>query len=755
MVTVREGHPVDEQGHVDLALWIDGLDARGELRDPSRMREACELAQEASRRSGTWVRQDGIVTSTFATGLEMVDILAELRCDEAGLIAAVLYRAVREERLGLDEVRLHFGDEVTGLIEGVLRMAAVSALKLGSVPKVLGEQSDQLENVRKMLVALVDDVRVALIKLAERTCVIRAAKTDAPARRERIAREVADVYAPLAHRLGIGQIRWELEDLSFRYLEPEAYKRIASLLSERREKRQQYVDEVVRSLALELDRAGVRTQISGRPKHIYSIWRKMRAKGVGFDEVYDVHAVRVLVDESKDCYAALGVVHGLWRHIPHEFDDYIALPKENGYRSIHTAVIGPEGRNVEVQIRTQEMHAEAELGVCAHWAYKSGQGTAKSDPSYEEKVTWLRQVLDWQEELGDLEGLGDALRRDFREERIYVLTPDGHVLDLARGSTPLDYAYRIHTEVGHRCLAARVGGALVPLNHVLRTGDAVEIITDECAEPSLDWLAPGLGYVGTSRARAKIQGWFRARDPDAATRSGRELISRELRRMGLEAGVLPELARRLGMSDEAGLALAVGTARVLQGTLLRAADAVVFAARAGQMQLLPQPGDGRADAAARVIGAGNLPVWISDCCGPRPGDTIVGVVALGHGVSVHRRDCARVLELGREDEGALIRLRWGEAPAPGVSHELRVDAYDRPGLLHEVSSVFAAEEVDVTATSVRTDRARSLAVMEVTLEVDGLETLGRLMDRIEGIANVIEVRRVPVVRAAGGERASA
>ena len=755
MVTVREGHPVDEQGRVDLALWIDGLDARGELRDPSRMREACELAQEASRRSGTWVRQDGVVTSTFATGLEMVDILAELRCDEQGLIAAVLYRAVREERLGLDEVRLHFGDEVAGLIEGVLRMAAVSALKLGSVPKVLGEQSDQLENVRKMLVALVDDVRVALIKLAERTCVIRAAKADAPKRRERIAREVADVYAPLAHRLGIGQIRWELEDLSFRYLEPEAYKRIASLLSERREKRQQYVDEVVRSLALNLDQSGVRAQISGRPKHIYSIWRKMRAKGVGFDEVYDVHAVRVLVDELKDCYAALGIVHGLWRHIPHEFDDYIALPKENGYRSIHTAVIGPEGRNVEVQIRTQEMHAEAELGVCAHWAYKSDHADAQTDPSYEEKVAWLRQVLDWQEELGDLEGLGDALRRDFREERIYVLTPDGHVLDLAPGSTPLDYAYRIHTEVGHRCLAARVGGALVPLNHVLRTGDAVEIITDDSAEPSLDWLAPGLGYVGTSRARAKVQGWFRARDPDAATRSGRELISRELRRMGLEAAVLPELSRRLGMPDESALALAVGTARILQGALLRAADAVVFAARAGQMQLLPQPSDGRADAAARVIGAGSLPIWISDCCGPRPGDAIVGVVAFGHGVAVHRRDCARVLELGREDEGALIRLRWGEAPAPGVSHELRVDAYDRPGLLHEVSSVFAAEEVDVTATSVRTDRSRSLAVMDVTLEVDGLETLGRLMDRIEGIANVIEVRRVPVLRASGSERASA
>ncbi|MEE4297958.1 MAG: bifunctional (p)ppGpp synthetase/guanosine-3',5'-bis(diphosphate) 3'-pyrophosphohydrolase [Pseudomonadales bacterium] len=742
MVTVRDRHPKDDAGRVDIALWLDGLDARGAVRDRARLTAACELAEAASWRAGSWVRSDGILVSSFETGLEMADILADLRVDEDGLVAGILYRAVREERLGLDEVRREFGEVTAGLVEGVLRMAAVSALKLGTVPKSLGDPEDQIENVRKMLVALVDDVRVALIKLAERTCAIRAAKNDPQPRRERIAREVADVYAPLAHRLGIGQLRWELEDLSFRYLEPEAYKRIATLLQERREARQQYVDEVVRALALELDAAGVHASISGRPKHIYSIWRKMRAKGIGFSEVYDVHAVRVLVDELKDCYAALGVVHGLWRHIPHEFDDYIAMPKENGYRSIHTAVIGPEGRNVEVQIRTHEMHAEAELGVCAHWAYKGAD--AAGDPSYEEKVAWLRQVLEWQEELGDLDGLGDVLRRDFHQDRIYVLTPDGHVVDLAPDATPLDYAYRIHTEVGHHCRAARVGGALVPLNHRLETGDAVEIVTDDAVEPSLAWLAPGMGYVTTSRARAKIQAYFRDRDATAAERDGRAAVTRELVRMGIDGALLAEIAPRLGVPDALALYRAVGRARITQAELLRALDGVVSSTRAGQMQLLP----GTADAqplpdATRVVGAGALPVWIADCCVPRPGDAIVGIVALGHGVSVHRSDCRRVLELEREEDGAVIRLRWGDAPARGVSHDLRIHAYDRPGLLHEISSVFAAEEIDVTATSVRTDRARSTATMELTVEVNGLETLGRLMDRIEAIANIVDVRRVP------------
>ena len=411
MVKVREDRPVGDDGRVDVDAWLHALCARAFVREPERLARAAARAHRAEVEAIAANRLWASGISSYETGLEMVDILADLRVDDDGLVAALLYRAVREDKLSLAEVDAEFGPTVARLVEGVLRMAAISALKLSSVPKAIGRPEDQIENVRKMLVALIDDVRVALIKLAERTCAIRSAKQARPERRERVAREVFEVYAPLAHRLGIGQLRWELEDLAFRYLEPETYKRIASLLKERREARQQYIDTVVDTLTEKLEGSGIHAVVSGRPKHIYSIWRKMQRKGIGFEEVYDVRAVRVLVDEVRDCYGALGVVHSLWRHIPKEFDDYIASPKENGYRSIHTAVLGPEGRTLEVQIRTHEMHDEAELGVCAHWAYKGT--TVTDDEAYERKVAWLRQVLEWQEELGDLGALGDALRRDF------------------------------------------------------------------------------------------------------------------------------------------------------------------------------------------------------------------------------------------------------------------------------------------------------------------------------------------------------
>ena len=446
MVKVKDDRPRTAAGEVDVEGWLAAFCAAAPARNPERLRQAVLRAQQAERDAiaakNLWA--SGI--SSFETGLDMAEILAELRADEDAIIAGLLYRAVREKKLELEAVEGAFGPRVRVLVDGVLRMAAVSALKLSSAPKAIGSQETQIENVRKMLVALIDDVRVALIKLAERTCAIRSAKLARRERQLRVAQEIVDVYAPLAHRLGIGQLRWELEDLAFRYLEPEAYKRVAKLLKERRKAREGYIKQVVATLTDKLEGSGIHAVVSGRPKHIYSIYRKMQRKGIGFEEMYDVRAVRVLVDELRDCYGALGVVHSLWRHIPREFDDYIASPKENGYRSIHTAVVGPEGLTLEVQIRTQEMHEEAELGVCAHWAYKGD--TLTDNSAYDRKVTWLRQVLEWQEELGDLGSLGDSLRREFDQERIYLLTPEGHVVDLAPGATPLDYAYRIHTEVG-------------------------------------------------------------------------------------------------------------------------------------------------------------------------------------------------------------------------------------------------------------------------------------------------------------------
>ena len=780
MVKVREDRPVAHDGSVDLQLWVDSLATRLPLRDPQRVLRACERARQAEidaiAARNLWA--SGI--SSFETGLEMADILASLRVDDEGLIAAILYRAVREGKLPLHDVETAFGATVAGLIEGVLRMVAVSALELSAVPKVIGEEDEQIENIRKMLVALVDDVRVALIKLAERLCAIRSVKHARPERQERVAREVADVYAPLAHRLGIGQIRWELEDLSFRYLEPEAYRRIAALLKERWAARQSFVDEVVRELGDALAAAGLEARIKGRPKHIYSIWRKMQRKGIGFERVYDVHAVRILVDELKDCYSALGVVHGLWRHIPHEFDDYIAMPKENGYRSIHTAVIGPAGRTLEVQIRTEEMHEEAELGVCAHWIYKGADRA--SGESYEEKVAWLRQVLEWQDELGDLGSLTDALRRDFGQERIYVLTPDGHVLDLAPGATPIDYAYRIHTEIGHRCRAARVDGRIVPLNHRLRTGEKIEIVTDAHSEPSRDWLNPNLGFVCTSRARAKIQSFFRARDRQRNIAEGRAQVLRELRRMVIDTALLQRIARALGYGSEEALFEAVGAAEVRVAQLFRAVQRFSDdVAGHAQLDLLPDfrqtPADvtarsavdatraiERSDAAAdllpedrdriarglpepapgtaNVLGAGRLPVWMADCCQPQPGEPILGQVAMGHGVTVHRSDCARALDLERREEARFIQLRWGSVRGSRYPFDLLITSFNRAGLLHDVSSVFASEHIDVLASTSRTDRETSTAVIEATVELDGLESLARVMDRIEQIPNVLDVRRV-------------
>ena len=742
MVKVRQDRPLGHDGSVDLPLWIDTLATRVPLKDPDRLRRACEMARQAELDAIAARRIWASGVSSFETGLEMADILVGLRMDEDGLIAAVLYRAVRERKLGLDEVTNAFGSEVSGLIEGVLRMAAVSALKLSGVPKVIGHPEEQIENIRKMLVALVDDVRVALIKLAERLCAIRSVKDAQPERRGRVAREVFDVHAPLAHRLGIGQIRWELEDLSFRYLEPDAYKRIARLLRERWEARQSFVDEVVASLGQTLEASGIHARITGRPKHIYSIWRKMQQKGIGFEQVYDVHAVRILVDEMRDCYGALGVVHTLWRHIPREFDDYIAMPKENGYRSIHTAVIGPGGRTLEVQIRTHEMHDEAELGVCAHWVYKGSD--RPSDDSYEKKVTWLRQVLEWQEELGDLGGLDDSLRRDFGQERIYVLTPDGHVLDLAPGATPVDYAYRIHTEIGHRCRAARVDGRVVPLDYPLRTGEKVEIVTDDRVEPSVDWLNPNLGFVRTSRARAKIQSFFRSRDRARNLAEGRQRVLRELQRMAIDPDLLPRIAIALDYSSDEELCVAIGATEAAMDLLYRAIQQLATE-RSGesQLELLPPQRIERSPAVdrPRVRGAGNLPVWMADCCVPEPDEPIVGQVAVGHGVTVHRGDCTRALELERTEQARLIQLSWGDAGRARHPFDLVISAYDRAGLLHEVSSVFASEQIDVRALTTRADRDTSTAVFEATAELDGLESLARVMDRIRRIPNVVEVRR--------------
>ncbi|HBX40124.1 MAG TPA: GTP diphosphokinase, partial [Marinobacter adhaerens] len=507
--------------------------------------------REAPRTHRVWLSPG----SSFRMGLEMADILADLKLDQSTLEAAVLYRAVREGLLSLEGVSKRFGDEVAKLIDGVLQMAAIS---YPLAPNHGMSQHNQQENLRKMLVNMVGDVRVALIKIAERTCALRQVK-DAP--REKclqVAREVADIYAPLAHRLGIGQIKWELEDLSFRYLHEEDYKAIAKLLAEKRLDRDRYIHDVVETLKGLMEAQHIhRYDVSGRAKHIYSIWRKMKRKRIDFSQVHDVRAVRILVPEVTDCYTVLGIVHSRWHHVPNEFDDYIANPKKNGYQSLHTAVMGPENKVLEIQIRTFSMHDEAELGVCAHWRYKGHDTNAKSR-SYEEKIAWLRQVLEWQDEVGGFGDLREGLSSDVAPDRIYVFTPDGHVIDLPRIATPIDFAYRVHTEIGHRCRGAKVNGRIVPLTYKLKTGQQIEILTATKGGPSRDWLNPSLGYVRTSRARAKIQAWFKHQARDQNLDEGRALFEREMRRLDVEGLDLPKLAKAVNYQNADDMYAALG-----------------------------------------------------------------------------------------------------------------------------------------------------------------------------------------------------
>ncbi|MAY56397.1 MAG: GTP diphosphokinase [Gammaproteobacteria bacterium] len=562
MVQVREEYSFNADGSVNFEQWLNRLESYVTLDRHDVIRQACELSwhveQQAIAARNTW--SPGV--SSYRTGLEMAEILAQLHLDSEAIIVSVLYRPVRESRLELDAVREEFGDAIATLLEGVLRMAAINETDT-SKTRVLGQNQDQVENVRKMLLAMVDDVRVALIKLAERTCAIRAVKTAGDEKRRRVAREVFDIYAPLAHRLGIGQLKWELEDLSFRYLQPENYKGIASLIDERRVDRERYITEVTDALRRHFNRAGIDAEINGRAKSIYSIWRKMQRKQLDFNQIYDIRAVRVLVPEIRDCYAALGIVHNLWRVIPNEFDDYIANPKENGYQSLHTAVIGPEQKVFEIQIRTFAMDDDAELGVCAHWRYKEGIIDPDYRDGFDGKIEWLRQVLAWHDEMGMVGGLAEQLRNDAgTDDRIYVFTPEGHVVDLMAGATPLDFAYYVHTEVGYHCSGARVNERLVPLNYRLQTGDRVEVLSSELNVPSRDWLKPHLGYANTPRARAKLVQWFKARPREENEEFGRHWLEREFRRLAIEDAPYEDIARRLGCRNLEGLFVSVGTGAI-------------------------------------------------------------------------------------------------------------------------------------------------------------------------------------------------
>ena len=744
MVKVREDHPIAEDGSVDIHVWVERmLDVTGlaaTAREP--LRRACLLSLDAEQKVKPSDNQWADGASSFRTGLEMAEILGDLQMDVDSLVAAILYRAVRENQLPLLRVQDKFGETVAKLIKGVIRMAAISTRRNDSVAEVFGRQSEeQADKVRKMLVAMVDDVRVALIKLAERTCAIRAVKNAAPEKRLRVAREVADVYAPLAHRLGIGHIKWELEDLSFRYLEPDDYMQIARLLDERRVDRQDYISSVIDSLKQQLSEANINADINGRAKHIYSIWRKMRRKEIGFSQVYDIRAVRILVPNVSDCYAVLGIVHSLWRNIPNEFDDYIASPKANGYRSLHTAVIGPERKVLEVQIRSESMHEEAEFGVCAHWRYK-GADDDSGENGYEAKISWLRQVLEWHDELGGT-ALEDDLSQGIEQNRVYTFTPDGHVVDLPQSATPLDFAYRIHTDVGHRCRGAKVNGRIVPLNHHLKTSDQVEILTGKRESPSRDWLTPGLGYITTSRARAKIQHWFKQQARDQNIADGQALLDREFRRLALLDLDFDALAKRLNVKALDDLYAAVGASDIGVGQVLNAAQRLLEPAKPESpvVHLRQRSTPQKNSADVFIDGVGNLLTHFAQCCDPVPGDAIVGYITLGKGVSIHRADCSNVLQLQADEPERIIKVSWGEAPQSVYSVDVMLEAFDRQGLLRDITALLDADRINISAMKTLSDQRKNTVDMMLTIEIKSFSELSRVLARLNQLPNVASARR--------------
>ncbi|HHJ15255.1 MAG TPA: GTP diphosphokinase [Gammaproteobacteria bacterium] len=670
--------------------------------------------------------------------LAVAEIVHHLHLDHEAVAASIMHDVVEDTDISLASIEQDFGANVATLVDGVTKMGHIDEIR-GSVSG--NPELSHSESVRKLLLAMAEDVRVVLIKLADRLHNMRTLRYLDETRQRRIARETLDIYAPLANRLGIWQVKWELEDLSLRYLDGEAYRRIASLLDGRRIDRERHIELVKESLSREFEKSGIKAEISGRPKHIYSIWRKMQRKNIDFHEIFDVQAVRVLVENTRDCYAVLGIVHGLWHHVPHEFDDYIANPKSNNYRSLHTAVIGPEGKAVEVQIRTREMHEHAELGIAAHWRYKEGE---HYDAGFEKKIAWLRQLLEWKEEEPSADEFVNRFKSEAKEERVYVLTPQGKVVDMPSGATALDFAYHVHTDVGHRCRGVKVDGRIVPLSYELSSGQQLEVLTARHPAPSRDWLNPHLGYLKTPRARAKVRHWFKQQDREINVSAGHAALERELHRLGLSGSELDTVAQKLNYGDVDSMMAALGGGDQQLGQVVSMVLSLTES-EGEEPQTLPssrrRPAAQREPDDFKILGVGNLLTNTARCCSPVPNDAIVGYITRGRGVTIHRRDCSNVLRLKDEDRNRLIDVEWGSLPDRVFPVDIQLQAYDRPGLLRDVSALLANDDINVVGFNTYTDKQDMVAHMELHIEVTDIGQLSRILSRIGQIPNVIEVRR--------------
>jgi GTP pyrophosphokinase len=696
---------------------------------------AAEAHHDAKREGG-----EPFITHPVA----VAQILADLHLDAPTLAAALLHDVVEDvEEIEIEHIERTFGAEVAQLVDGVTKLAklptSTEAMKNGKA----GDR--EAETLRKIFLSMNNDIRVVLIKLADRLHNMRTLGYLSPERQIKKARETLDIFAPLANRLGIWQIKWELEDLSFRYLNPEKYREIAAQLATRRAEREAYLETVKARLAREISALGIPdVHISARPKHIYSIYRKMERKRIPFDQVYDIHALRVIVPEKVQCYQVLGVVHSIWRPVPGEFDDYIAAPKNNFYQSLHTAVVDDEGKTIEVQIRTPEMHEHAEYGIAAHWRYK--EGTAH-DEAFEEHLRYLRQLIEAAAEgvsPADAQEFVSVMRSDVFQNRVYVFTPKGDVIDLPSGATPIDFAYYIHTDVGHRCRGARVNGVQVSLDYRLKSGDRVEIITSsKRAGPSLDWLNPSLGYIQTSRARSKIQAWFKRVGRENNIALGREVVDRELRRLGLSAKPREEVAALFGFAKVDDFLAAVGYGDISAPNI---ATKVLEADRKAQREAAADALAPNTEAPTRpvnasdgidIMGDSGMLITLGRCCNPVRGDPIVGYITRGKGVTVHRADCPNVINSSETER--FINVTWGSSVERAYPVPIIITAYDREGLLRDIGAITANENINIAELRVQT--RNSIASIFLTMELENLEQLSRVLAKIEMLPNVIEARR--------------
>ncbi|HEX2907520.1 MAG TPA: bifunctional (p)ppGpp synthetase/guanosine-3',5'-bis(diphosphate) 3'-pyrophosphohydrolase [Phototrophicaceae bacterium] len=701
------------------------------------------LIERAYRRAETahagQYRQSG--EPYFTHCLAVAYMLAEMKLDAEAIAAALLHDVVEDTNITLEEVRNEFGPNVARIVDGVSKLKKLPI----KVDKKGSRTADrELEYFRKMLLAMGDDVRVVIVKLADRLHNMRTLGYMTPDKQRQKAQETLDIFAPLANRLGIWQMKWELEDLSFRYLQPETYKAIAKSLDERRPDRQAYIAQVTDVLRDALKVQGIdKVAISGRPKHIYGIYKKMERKQRPLSQIYDVRAVRVIVDTVIQCYQVLGVVHNLWRPIPGEFDDYIASPKDNFYRSLHTSILDNQGKTLEVQIRTWEMHENAEYGIAAHWRYKEGK-TGARDEAFERRLTYLRRLMEFGPETEqDAATFVDTMKAEVFQDRVYVFTPKGDIVDLPNGATPIDFAYHIHTEIGHRCRGAKVQGRLVSLTHVLHTGDQVEILTSKRGGPSLDWLNPDQGYANTARSKEKIRQYFRKLDRDKHILNGREVLERELKRLGLDQMAFETVSQLFSYEKLDDFLAAVGSGDItgaqISGRILEN-ERRQQQALAAQADVLveSQPQAAPDKSSIDVMGMGGMLTNLAHCCNPVYGDPIIGYVTRGQGVKVHRQDCSNIRALSEPER--LIQVNWG---ALALEHRypvpLEIVAYDREGLMRDISTVIADEKVSMTKVQVLTKQ--SVATFQITMEIGNFQQLTRILSRLGQVPNVIEARR--------------